>query len=286
MKNLTLLLLILFSCNFLIGQDVAHISGRINMTANPCVDSICPPGLVWSLATETTSFILTKSHNWIWSSDSLIINGKKYIENDSISFFGDKKTKEAWNGDKFYELEILDINQKDTIIDKDDTLTVKFNFHIWECGISVYRHPFNYSISQTENIWGTTSGYSTYYTYKSTRDFIGVDTVLFLTGCGSERDNMSFSIIEYLIHVSDDTTNINLTNDSNLRIFPNPSTGLITIKNNNHQELDYCVYNSNGQTVKQGKLKRDLQLYLNRGIYFVNILDKTKLVYRQKVIIG
>ena len=61
MRNILLLALFL-SGNLIKGQDKIQLEGKIEITGNPCIDSICVPGLIWAAKTDTASFILT---NWI-----------------------------------------------------------------------------------------------------------------------------------------------------------------------------------------------------------------------------
>jgi len=283
MRNLILILAIFFSYNLINGQDIIQTSGRVKLIGNPCLDETCLPGIVWSLETDTASYILTENHDWIWGDNPLIIYGIEHFENDSINIYGQFSIKQEWDGEKFYELEVLNKEQRDTIIVKNSTLTLEFVFEIFECGINVFKHPENQSISQLDYNIGLDTAI---YTYKPKLDFVGIDTVVFLTDCGSTPDNMYFEIIEYLIQVTDFTKINNFMNDNNFQIFPNPSTGFINIMSNNHKGLDFRIYNSIGQTINQGKLKQDLQLDLKQGIYILTILDKYQLVYRQKIVIN
>ena len=82
MKNHMLIAAIVLSFNTMAGQNIIHASGNVKQISNPFLTGVCPPGLVWSLVNDTTSFILTSYHNWIWSDHALVINDKEYFEND------------------------------------------------------------------------------------------------------------------------------------------------------------------------------------------------------------
>jgi hypothetical protein len=224
MKNYILILAFFLSYNLSGGQCIIQISGNLKLITNPCLNEICPPGLVWSLVNDTTSFILTSYHNWIWSDHTLVINDKEYFENDRVCIYGQKSKKQEWNGTSFYELEMADQEIKDTLLNENHSLKLVFVFRVFECGIKVLKHPENQCISRLD--YNQCQDTAT-YTYAPKHDFTGVDTVVFLTGCGSDPDNMHFKIVEFFIHVSDFTKTGNLTNDKNLYLFPNPfSSGL------------------------------------------------------------
>lgn len=282
MRKATSFLLFVVFCNLLIGQDIVKLSGKIELVANPCLTEICLPGLVWSLKTDTASFVLTKYHNWIWTDDSVVVDGFKYSENDTAKIYGQFSIKNKWDGSKFYEFEIINTERRDTTIKANSTLKLVFAFHIFECGINVFKYPIHQSICQLD--YNTSSDTAT-FTYKPKQDFIGTDTVLFLTGCGSSFDNMIFKIIEYKVNISDNTLINNRTIDSDYKIFPNPSTGLIKIIGNNYTNLEFILCNSIGQEVLKGKLQQDFQLDLENGVYIFTIIDKAQLIYRQKIII-
>jgi hypothetical protein len=90
--------------------------------------------------------------------------------------------------------------QRDTIIDKNSTLELEFVFEIFECGISVYHHPTN---NESSILSYNSSLDTAIYKYTPDIDFVGIDTVVFLTGCGSSPENTITDTIEYLIKVSE-----------------------------------------------------------------------------------
>jgi hypothetical protein len=91
------------------------------------------------------------------------------------------------------------VEYRDTVIVKNSTLQLVFGFENFECGINTYKHPSNMIVS---NINYNAALDTAIYTYKPKTDFIGIDTAIFITGCGSLPYNMLTDTIEYIIKVS------------------------------------------------------------------------------------
>ena len=156
-----------------------------------------------------------------------------------------------------------------------------FDFPIFECGINVFEHPTHYS---TSKLTYNGSLDTATYLYSPLRDFTGTDTVVFLTGCGYPPDYNSIKTIEYLIHVFEETK-INTISNNSFRLFPNPSTAIVYIKSNEDKIYDFIINNLQGQNIVQGEFRKDLSLTLQQGLYIISIMDKTKIIYRQKIIV-
>lgn len=280
MKNFKLIIAFLFLSNYLFGQNVINVSGKIETTGNPCLDETCPPGMVWALSVDTATFIFTQNKNWIWSDNPLIIYDVEYSEGDSIKLYGQIFHSQDSVGKDFYKFEITDKEERDTIIGHNGQLTLVFDFH-FECGINVFRHPNHYSTSKLSynNSFDTTT-----YTYSPLTNFIGTDTVIFLTGCGIPPNYDYIKVVEYLINVSE-ATKINTITSNTFSIYPNPSSGDIHIKYDNEKAYNFIINNLQGQRIIQGELRQDLVLTLRHGVYIISILDKTRTIYRQKIII-
>ena len=107
MKNITLIMSFLFFSILLFGQDVIKLSGKVEMTANPCITEECLPVLIWGLNVDTATFILTKNKNWIWDTNPLVIYEIGYSEGDNITLYGQLSISQDWDGEDFYELEIV-----------------------------------------------------------------------------------------------------------------------------------------------------------------------------------
>jgi predicted acyl esterase len=60
-------------------------------------------------------------------------------------------------------------------------------------------------------------------------------------------------------------------------VYPNPTSGMVTILANRSDELQFKIYNSMGQIFMEGKFNETVQFdasSLNSGIYFIEILNK------------
>lgn len=251
------------------------------MTANPCITEICSPGLVWGLNVDTAMFILTKDANWIWDENTLMIYDSGYSDGDSIELYGQLSINQDWDGNAYYECEIVDKELRDTVIGNDNVLTLIFDFPIFECGINIFEHPKNYLTS--ELAYNSSLDTATYL-YSPAQDFTGVDTVIFRTGCGASPDNMYVWIIEYLIQVSEGTK-INSITSKTFNIYPNPSSGEIHITFDNDQDYWFTINNLQGQMILDGMLRQELTITLRQGLYLISILDNSKVIHRQKIIV-
>lgn len=280
MKNITLKLTFLFLNSLIFGQDVIKISGKVEMTANPCITEVCIPGLVWGLNVDTAMFILTKETYWI-GDDPLMIYDSEYSDGDSIELYGQLFINQDWYGDNYYEFEIVDKELRDTVLNIENILTLVFDFPNFECGINIFEHPKH--ISTSELTYNGSLDTATYL-YLPAQDFIGIDTIIFLTGCGVAPDYSYIKILEYLVEVTEETK-INSITDKIFKIYPNPSSGLLHIGTDKNKGYWFTINNIQGQGVSNGLLSQDLTLTLGQGMYVISIYDHSELVHRQKIII-
>lgn len=273
MKKLIIILLIFLSNN-LVGQDIIKFSGLAHTIPNPCMTEICLPGIVWALENDTATYVLSKNNSWF--PQDLIINNKKYNNNENINLYGYIKKEQDYSGNDFYKLEIINYEINDTIIEKNDTLNLFFSFPIFECGINIFSDPLNYKINELS--YNQTYD-STKYTYVPINNFIGNDTIIFLTGCNLTPTK----VIQYNIAVS----NISKLNNIkyNFNIYPNPSFGTIHIENDINSDHDYILENFNGQIINKGKITKNIKFNIEKGLYVFTIIEKNTPIYTKKIII-
>ena len=105
------------------------------------------------------------------------------------------------------------------------------------------------------------------------------------------------SITYYNVHVLRNTsdclvlTNTNAAEKSSdkISVFPNPTTGDITIR----QTIPHCnlqIYNTLGQvvlneTLQDGENKISLPAYLPNGIYYLKTFNENRVLYANKLVL-
>lgn len=104
---------------------------------------------------------------------------------------------------------------------------------------------------------------------------------------GNRMATMTFT------HISSTLSAENVKPMENIKLYPNPSNGNITISNNQNIELKTIeIYNVLGKlvkhlSVKQNPSKLDLNLtHFNKGIYLLKVLDKAGLSHTEKLVIN
>ncbi|MFA8450816.1 MAG: lamin tail domain-containing protein [Bacteroidales bacterium] len=77
--------------------------------------------------------------------------------------------------------------------------------------------------------------------------------------------------------------------DNSIRIFPNPSKGLVFIENNNKRELDINIFSIKGRLLFKKTINKDSQLTINNlnpGIYILRTsIDNNSQIIHKKIII-
>ena len=92
------------------------------------------------------------------------------------------------------------------------------------------------------------------------------------------------------VGVINNTTNTYIKNFSseNFVVFPNPANEYINISIKTRDSFLFRLINSESVVLKQSSLNNHNNLYVNdlkSGLYFIMILDKDKIVYKQKILI-
>lgn len=91
-----------------------------------------------------------------------------------------------------------------------------------------------------------------------------------------------------VIHEYDETNNISVNiPQSNFNIYPNPSSGSITLEMNNSDSAELFITNSLGKIMKQTTVLQNdtkIKLELPQGIYFIHLKNKDKLESRKVII--
>ena len=209
-----------------------------------------------------------------------VISGKVFAENDSADLSGQLLLRHDLKGDKYYELEMRNKIQREAELNKNKSFQLKFGFVNFECGINVFKHPIHKFESKL-NYNGSLD--TAIYTYIPEQDFVGIDKVVFITGCGFD-ENSDVDTVEYLLKVSD-VSLIKNTTDFDFDITPNHSGGIINIKQKNNQDLNFIIYNILGRKIQSGKLKQEIHADLSTGVYVFVILDSMQPIYKQKIMI-
>jgi hypothetical protein len=71
-----------------------------------------------------------------------------------------------------------------------------------------------------------------------------------------------------------------------LRVYPNPTTGVLHLKSDLEQEIKYVLYNSLGQAIREGSFKASKTLNitdLNQGVYILQTMSGGRNYHSQKI---
>ncbi|MDF2451196.1 MAG: hypothetical protein K0S26_700, partial [Bacteroidota bacterium] len=74
----------------------------------------------------------------------------------------------------------------------------------------------------------------------------------------------------------------------NLRIYPNPTTGVINFEVNGLQSYNVKVFNSLSQLIYSSKInvsQAAIELNIPKGIYFIKVYDENRLVTHKKIVL-
>jgi len=104
----------------------------------------------------------------------------------------------------------------------------------------------------------------------------------------STADAWQYPYLLGTVKLSDKTTAIgNIRIDQNVKVYPNPSTGIINIQTNLSTESSYSISSLTGSIVKEGKISGSIEkidLSERKGIYFIRV-ENGKSSHVQKVIV-
>lgn len=96
----------------------------------------------------------------------------------------------------------------------------------------------------------------------------------------SDTDVMDWGETEdYTINiVSLTTSNLERNNNSEIDLFPNPSTNFLTVKNEANSFLNYQIFSIDGKCIQIGNLNNQSSLIdislIDSGLYTINLIDK------------
>tara|TARA_B100000809_G_C15129820_1_gene527851 strand:- start:1307 stop:3595 length:2289 start_codon:yes stop_codon:yes gene_type:complete len=128
----------------------------------------------------------------------------------------------------------------------------------------------------------TPDGYCCSYGLGSTiiTNSIG-DTLVFDNTFSGDSINLSFCL--------DSTVSVNEYNTSSFQIYPNPSSGIFTIKRNQNTSSNIVIYDLLGKEVylKNNETNKEIQLDLtdvNKGIYFISIISENERIVKRLII--
>jgi len=107
------------------------------------------------------------------------------------------------------------------------------------------------------------------------------DTLGYDNTFNSDSINFSFCL--------GNANNINEIANTNFNIFPNPTTGVFTIKRNSQENAKIVIFDLLGKVVytKENETKREIDLDLsnvNKGVYFVSVTSNNKRVIQRMVV--
>ena len=109
--------------------------------------------------------------------------------------------------------------------------------------------------------------------FKIKLDSIPLNTPVYLAFRHYSNDQYILGLDNIRI-TTNDLTDLKEINDSGLKIYPNPSLGIINIKGNSRMEL-FKIFNSKGQIIYRGKIIESTQINLNSGIYYLKTSNGT-----------
>jgi hypothetical protein len=172
---------------------------------------------------------------------------------------------------------------KDTTIQKSENLRLEFSFSIFECGIQIYKEPSNFVLGNTEFMYSEiSSAYKTVFTFVPKNDFVGSDTIVFLTGCSPSPDIRIFDTLRYFIK----TKETGLVDNKNvIRLYSNPSNGQINIIGlSMESQMTYKLFDSSGKLCQDGFFNGDcIKTKVKDGIYILRISRKNVQVFEDKI---
>ena len=94
---------------------------------------------------------------------------------------------------------------------------------------------------------------------------------------------------KYIIRFLENSTKTAETNESRIKIFPNPSDRKLIIKDLDEQNGRIELFNPSGQKVLEKEYKKGIEIdvsFLPSGLYLINIKNEKGLIFMDKVIIN
>ncbi|MDG1475716.1 MAG: T9SS type A sorting domain-containing protein, partial [Vicingaceae bacterium] len=122
---------------------------------------------------------------------------------------------------------------------------------------------------------------SMYLLEDATGDTLVVENTNSFTGTNGDSLTFTFCM--------DTATGINEIVNTNFNIFPNPTTGVFTIKRNSQENAKIIIFDLLGKVVytKENESKRQIDLDLssvNKGVYFVSVTTNNERVIQRMVV--
>jgi hypothetical protein len=116
-----------------------------------------------------------------------------------------------------------------------------------------------------------------------------IDTASVLTSASLTFENIDQSALGQLMIVREGNCDgigvDDLTKDIAVLIFPNPSTGYVTIKVDNTSENHLTILNNMGQAIHDERFEHSTQIHLPAGVYFAHLMIDGKYI-TEKIIIS
>jgi Secretion system C-terminal sorting domain len=89
------------------------------------------------------------------------------------------------------------------------------------------------------------------------------------------------------IYIYDSTLNLSEISIDKFKIYPNPSSNYVIINSPTHRKVNFSIYNNLGQFILSDGFTDSYKLYLDNfsnGIYFINIVDKNKVMTKKLIV--
>jgi len=137
---------------------------------------------------------------------------------------------------------------------------------------------YTWTISPTEA--GTISGEGTTATIDWSDTFVG-EALISVSGqneCGQGLTSESLSV------TISSCTGIETTEFYNIKIFPNPSNGIINIQSERNEQLQIEIINICGQLFYSAKIQNTKQIELESGIYLIRLSSSEFSTSKQVII--
>jgi len=172
---------------------------------------------------------------------------------------------------------------RDTTIQNSDKLKFEFYFSHFECGISICKYPTNFDVGAIENSFLPGSyAYKASISFTPKVNFVGLDTIDFLSGCSSSPVDRYFDTLRYIVRLR--ATNI-IVDHYKVRIIQDPSNSLIQIQGISiDSQLKIELFDLNGRICQSDIVVGDrFAVKVNNGIYILRICSENLKVLEEKI---
>jgi hypothetical protein len=293
MKRLNVILFSIIACNFAFGNSNVVVTGVLERTSIPSYNGATLLIDILGITNDTASFVLIKNGDYI---SNLHEFGMALYSRNAISLYGNICAKQGYYG-VFYELDVkahlknipsnrfnvecinnaLDYGIQATpprITIENDSVIIQ---HIvtQTCGAH-----FALRISDVINdtLYVALSDTSTMHA----NCVCNYEVRISATKSTSQTLKVHYNGVVYDLDPSD----IKQTINRRIQVSPNPTEGIVEITGiEDFANLDYEIYNSNGQIIQSGKLRQTIDLSNIKGLYVLTIKQNQVIIAQEKIIV-